>query len=247
MKKSVFILAVILFVISNGKSQAISCSSTGIDENSNTCDSCGENCSWSFDNGVLKVKGDIQPYLDGGYTPWKKAGLGGQIITIDASQVTSFNTSSFEDLVYAKTVIMPQNVTTIPPELFRNCNSIETLEIPDAVTSIELSALSRMFGLKSLIMPDSVTDIDSTAFDETENLTIYCTGNVDACKTNLGDALASKVQAASTKEINGVRYIYDKNGKLITTSGQRIEKRIYTLDEANRVAGTKNRVSITYR
>ena len=40
---------------------------------------------------------------------------------------------------------------------------------------------------------------------------------------------------------------YDKNGKLVISSGHRREKRIYTIDEANAVAGEKNRVSITYR
>ena len=56
-----------------------------------------------------------------------------------------------------------------------------------------------------------------------------------------------KSSKATTKQINGVTYIYDKSGKLVTSSGHRSEKRIYTIEEANAVAGARNRVSIKYR
>ena len=248
MKKYILALSLILFAISSGKSKAITCTSEGIDENSNACDSCGENCSWSFNDGILKVSGDIQFYLDGRNTPWYQDALKEQVRSIDASQVTSFNHSSFEDLPYVTTVIMPKNITTIPSELFRGCRSLETLEIPDTVTSIGNYALSKMTALKSLIIPDCVTDISPSAFEDSTNLTaIYCTGNVDACRENVGESLADKVQAVSIKEMNGVRYAVDKNGKVIASSGQRTEKRIYTLEEANFVAGPVNRVSIKYK
>ena len=63
----------------------------------------------------------------------------------------------------------------------------------------------------------------------------------------VSNSLELKSSKATTKKINGVTYVYDKNGKLVTSSGHRTEKRIYTLEEANAVAGVKNRISIKYR
>ena len=42
-------------------------------------------------------------------------------------------------------------------------------------------------------------------------------------------------------------YVYDSKGKLMTKYGNRLNKRIYTIEEAEAVAGKTNRVTIKYR
>ncbi|MBR1915980.1 MAG: leucine-rich repeat domain-containing protein [Alphaproteobacteria bacterium] len=119
--------------------------------------------------------------------------------------------------------------------------------VPDSVKTIGQNAFTgnNMY-LQNIILGENVTSIDTEAFDSSLQ-TIYCTGDIDVCKTNVGEAFADKVKQATAKKINGVTYVYDKNGNLITTSGHRKERRIYTIEEANAVAGDKNRVSIKYR
>ena len=91
---------------------------------------------------------------------------------------------------------------------------------------------------------------------------IHCSGDIAKCKQNLIDAgydgngwnspfasafgLGKDVSShldKLVKSADGSVYKYDANGNLVSITG----KRIYTIDEANAVAGEKNRVSIKYR
>ena len=124
--------------------------------------------------------------------------------------------------------------------------SPDTIVIPDSVTTIQNHAFTGNTVLKNIILSDQTTSISTGAFGS--NLEkIYCTGNLETCKANVGDALADKVQQATAKKINGVSYIYDKSGKLIATSGKRINKRIYTAEEAAMVAGKTNTIKLRYK
>ena len=130
--------------------------------------------------------------------------------------------------------------------VFLHADSPKSLIIPDSVKAIGQNAFTGNLYLQNIVLSENVTFIDSLAFDSSLQ-TIYCTGNIDVCKTNVGEAFADKVKQATAKKINGVTYVYDKNGNLITTSGHRKEKRIYTIEEANEVAGQKNTIRIKYR
>ena len=173
----------------------------------------------------------------------------------------------------APEVIIPNSVTTFGHGVFFGSNitkadipvsvtdigmglrgsAFENIVVPNNVLYLPNSALSQCINLKSITigentqLGDVFSMLDETVGADVANLTIYCTGNLEKCKTNVGEYLASNVASATTKKINGVTYVYDKNGKLVTSSGHRTEKRIYTLEEANAVAGVKNRISIKYR
>ena len=121
-----------------------------------------------------------------------------------------------------------------------------SIVIPDSVKTIGQYAFTENAKLQNIVLSENVISIDSLAFDSRLQ-TIYCTGDINVCKVNVGEAFSDKVKQATAKKINGVTYVYDKNGNLITTSGHRKERRIYTIEEANAVAGDKNRVSIKYR
>ncbi|MBR1915068.1 MAG: leucine-rich repeat domain-containing protein [Alphaproteobacteria bacterium] len=167
--------------------------------------------------------------------------------------VTKIKSSAFSWSGLQK-INIPDSVTSIEGG-FRGTN-LKDIVIPDSVTSIGNGAFSYCLQLQSITIGENTqlgkifTGFNSdTGFTDIANLKIYCTGDTEKCDANLvaagyPDLKSSK---ATTKQINGVTYVYDKNGKLVTSSGHRTEKRIYTIEEANEVAGTKNRVSITYR
>ena len=149
---------------------------------------------------------------------------------------------------------IPDSVTSIEGS-FRG-TSLKDIVIPDSVTSISGSAFSYCTNLQSITISENtqLEQIFTNPYGQdlqinTSNLKIYCTGDTAKCDANLAAAgyPELKTSKATTKQINGVTYVYDKNGKLVTSSGHRTEKRIYTIEEANEVAGPVNRVSIMYR
>ena len=149
---------------------------------------------------------------------------------------------------------IPDSVTSIEGG-FRGTH-LTDIVIPDSVTSIGKDAFSYCLYLQSITIGENTqlgkifTGSNSdTLFTDIANLKIYCTGDTEKCDANLAAAGYSDLKSskATTKQINGVTYVYDKNGKLVTTSGHRTEKRIYTVDEANQVAGKTNSVKIRYR
>ncbi len=132
-------------------------------------------------------------------------------------------------------VVVPDSVERIHNVAFSHCRKLQTLTIGE---NTQLGDIFR----------DIVDDGEIVVTDIT-NLKIYCTGDVAKCDANLEAAgyPQLKSQKATTQKINGVTYVYDASGKLVTTSGKRKEKRIYTIDEANAVAGKTNSVKIRYR
>ncbi|MBR1914961.1 MAG: leucine-rich repeat domain-containing protein [Alphaproteobacteria bacterium] len=149
---------------------------------------------------------------------------------------------------------IPDTVEIIDTEAFRGTNLLNVY-IPASVKFIGDKAFSSC-SLETLTISEDTQlgaifngyDFD-TVFTNTSNLKIYCTGDTAKCDAHLVAAGYPELKSskATTKKINGVTYVYDKNGKLVTSSGHRTEKRIYTLEEANAVAGVKNRISIKYR
>ena len=167
--------------------------------------------------------------------------------------VTSIDSAAFSWSNIQK-INIPESVTTIS-DAFRG-TPLTDIVIPDSVNSISDLAFSSCTNLQSITIGEN-TQLGKifegyngdTIFTDIANLKIYCTGDTSKCDANLATAGYTDLKSskATTKKINGVTYVYDKNGKLVTSSGHRTEKRIYTIDEANAVAGDKNRVSIRYR
>ncbi len=152
---------------------------------------------------------------------------------------------AFSVNVFSK-IDIPVSVEEIGQAAFWDTR-IGTLVLPDLLKSMA-SDVFYASTVNTIVISDKLSNIDQGAFKGANYLqSIYCTGDVDVCKTNVGEAFADKVKKATTKQINGVTYIIDNKGKIVATSGHRTEKRIYTIDEANQVAGKINSVSIRYR
>ena len=71
----------------------------------------------------------------------------------------------------ARSVTIPDGVTSIPSDAFRYCTGFTSVTIPDSVTNIGNSAFYECNGLTSVTIPDSVTSIGEWAFAGCTSLT----------------------------------------------------------------------------
>ena len=92
-------------------------------------------------------------------------------------------------------LIIPDGVTSIGNNIFRNCTGLTSVTIPNGVTSIGERAFSGCSSLTSITIPGSMTSISSNAFDGCKKLkTIYYTGDVAGwCKLSGLEDLMSRV------------------------------------------------------
>jgi hypothetical protein len=73
------------------------------------------------------------------------------------------------------TVNIPQSVTTIGSQTFRDCSGLTNVNIPNSVTHIGGEAFFGCSGLTSITIPGSVTSIDGSAFCDCNGLdTVTC-------------------------------------------------------------------------
>ena len=68
------------------------------------------------------------------------------------------------------TLVIPEGVTTIGREAFRNANGIKKIQFPSSLVSIETYAFSVCSNLTEVVIPDGVTIIESAAFDNCASL-----------------------------------------------------------------------------
>ena len=91
-------------------------------------------------------------------------------ITIPNS-VTSIGRQAFRDCTGLTSVTIPNSVTSIESSAFFGCTGLTSITIPNSVTSIENSAFKGCTGLTSITIPNSVTSIGYRAFTGCTGLT----------------------------------------------------------------------------
>ena len=187
------------------------------------------------------------------------------------SDFTSIAAWTFEGCSMLASITIPDSVTSIGGRAFKNARSLASITIPDNVTSIGSNAFEGASALETIYIGDKVNAINADAFkDISANAKIYCQESSNR-KNSSGEALScsdiisannpndlSKLQLY-TRDENGNMMLYSKNdkGQIISdgkvyTSLEKFKngvdmKRIYTIDEANRVAGKTNQFRIKYR
>ena len=206
--------------------------------------------------------------------PWKDYTYQIENIVV-AEGVTSIGDHAFATFKNTKNVSLPNTLETIGIRSFRNTASLLELElpsslvsigpgaflssgltrlvIPDGVESIGESAFHNAKHLEALVIPASVTEIGPYVFGKGKNLnligTFYCeqpSTGTSPCNSGLG-----------VSQDRFKYYTKDQNGNIIV-NGQKYSsleklakgvavKRIYTIDEANAVAGKVNSFKIRYR
>ena len=126
-------------------------------------------------------------------------------VTIPNS-VTTIGNDAFRDCSNLTTVTISENsnLTTIGSSAFFNCSSLTSIYIPNSVTTIGSSAFSNCSSLTPIFIPSSVTTIGDYAFDNCSNLTIYCeTSSKPSGWNSYWNASDRPVVWSSYKGING--------------------------------------------
>ena len=159
--------------------------------------------------------------------------------TVTSLEFCAFQGSGITD------IIIPSSVTTIEQGVFADMDNLVSVIIPDSVTSIGRLAFLNTPNLTSIIIPDSVTEIANDAFENTVAY-IYCKDTTERLCKDLIFASSGKLKIY-TIDSDGKIKVGEKTYANLNDLPKYVKRRIYSIDEANAVAGTKNRVSITYR
>ena len=77
---------------------------------------------------------------------------------------------SFENNRHLKRIVIPPNIYSISPRLFRSCKSLTQVLIPPPVTSIGTFAFSNCISLKEIAFPSSLASISHYAFNGCKSL-----------------------------------------------------------------------------
>ena len=128
---------------------------------------CGENLTWTLQDGVLNISGTGEMYNYGdwdNHSPWDY--MNNQIIDVVIDEgVTQIGSYAFYGCGSIESFSIPSTVTSISYGAFKYCDSLKSITIPDGVTSIERETFSCCESLNSITIPDSVTYIGKEAFN----------------------------------------------------------------------------------
>lgn len=130
-----------------------------------TSGSCGENVTWTFENGTLTIfgTGDMEDYYNNTHSPWYDfRGLIKNVNILDG--VTSIGVAAFDTCRYLTAIIIPESVKSIGIEAFYGCNRLESINIPDSVSNIGNGAFINCNSLSDIAIPDTVISIGDRVF-----------------------------------------------------------------------------------
>lgn len=232
MKKWILLLNMLLMLTARANASGISGYCGPKDENGDY----GTNCQWNYDfeTKTLKISGtgDMYNTPDTYDYPWSKG------------------TSYYNDI---ENVVIEEGITRIGQHAFMYAKGLKNIVLPNSLEDIYANALNGGTQLTSIIIPDSVKRIIGSEkfppFDSTIT-ELYCSeAQQNMCRQAL--KLSGLDEGVlKTYQKYGSSYYYD--GKFYVSpkdigSDNYIKKRIYTIDEANKVSGYKNSVKIKYK
>ena len=167
MKKKIFVFITVMGLIP-----------VAIPANAMQSGTCGENLTWTLDNGILTISGtgDMEDYTLfckdwNDYTkslpPWHSPYPNITTLIVEEG-VTSIGDFAFESLSSLSSVTLPDTITRIGDSAFFDCSFTE-ISIPN-VTYIGNGAFSGCEELKSISIPFGVTAINASTFSFCTNL-----------------------------------------------------------------------------
>ena len=169
---------------------------------------------------------------------------------------------TIEDEAFHNTSIekvdLPSSLTSISGYAFSIGALKEINKLPEGLKVIDAKAFSNT-QIKDWVIPSSVTKLSPLAFGSNESgwnnsliENLYCAEPIaDQCeaavqwKKDLGKTVKVTTYKKDGNKIFYKNHWYNNANDIL--SGDYIKKRIYTIDEANQVAGKVNSVKIRYR
>lgn len=176
--------------------------------------------------------------------------------------VEEIGNGAFFENVALKSIHLPNSVKILGDSAFSDCPNLEEVILPDNLLSIGAHAFANA-KFTEIVIPETVQYLSADTFGalETANgayyskakvITLYCSDALEEqCEAALQfrKDLGAEVNVMSY-QTSGNQIFY--NGRFYNNandilSGSYIKKRIYTIDEANRVSGKKNTFKIRYK
>ena len=127
-----------------------------------TSGTCGDNLTWTFDNGTLTISGtgEMEDYYweENHRAPWFKNRESIKNVVIEEG-ATNISTYAFYCCSNLINITISNSVTNIESDAFAICSSLTNITIPNSVMSIEEFAIIDCDNLESITISNSVTNI----------------------------------------------------------------------------------------
>ncbi|WP_044975278.1 leucine-rich repeat domain-containing protein [Ruminococcus sp. HUN007] len=94
----------------------------------------------------------------------------GIIFVVIPEGITEIGEDAFRDCSEIKIVVIPDTVTIIGESAFRNCSGLIKLKLPDSITEIGGCAFRKCSGLTEVVLPPLLKELRHDLFDECANL-----------------------------------------------------------------------------
>ena len=165
-----------------------------------TSGACGENMTYSFEDGVLTFSGSgkMYDYTTQNMPPWQVFSRKTTKVVIEEG-ITHIGYKAFAEFSYLTEVVVPKTVTELEGQAFVNCTKLQAIELP-GVTVIgdwafsECTALENVTlgddlvliweyafrgctSLKSIVIPPNVVEMETAFYGCTSLEAIYFTGD----------------------------------------------------------------------
>ena len=190
-----------------------------------TSGTCGENLTWTLNDGVLTISGtgamtdygsSNSPFLD-------RTDI--QSVYIK-SGVTSIGNLAFCSCTKLVNITIPDSVTRIGYNAFERCEDLTSVTLPNSIDSIYLKTFMCCYSLESVTLPDSITGIYTGAFYGCKKLKNI---NIPSSVTSIGGGAFSGCTSLTSLTIpSSVESIgsdaIDKECTIICEKGSKAEK-----------------------
>ena len=127
-----------------------------------TSGTCGDNLTWTFDDGTLTISGtgEMEDYYweENHRAPWFKnrESIINVVIEEGATNISTYAFYCCSNLI---NITISNSVTNIESDAFATCSSLTNITIPNSVMSIEEFAIIDCDNLESITISNSVTNI----------------------------------------------------------------------------------------
>ncbi len=145
---------------------------------------CGDNATWSLENGVLIISGtgpmwDFASYAN---TPWNES-LSSISTVVIRNGITHVGDNSFMWCTQLTSVTLPAGLESLGDYAFAECYALTEIALPASLKSIGNVAFCDCSGLTGISFPEGLTDIGRYAFQGCGELTSV---TIPASVTSIG-------------------------------------------------------------